>query len=67
MNLFPPLQSSQLLSELEEFAGQYSLGLSALKNLVKSILIVSSTLYKAIIHYIITKYTYAVYILIMHE
>lgn len=42
--LFHLSQSSQLLSELEEFASQFSLGLSALKNLVKSILIVSHTL-----------------------
>jgi hypothetical protein len=37
--LVAPEQSSQLLSELESFATQFSLGLAALKNLVKSILI----------------------------
>jgi hypothetical protein len=37
--LVSPEQSSQLLSELEGFATEHSLGLAALKNLVKSILI----------------------------
>lgn len=44
--LLPPphllLQSSHFLSQLEEFSSHYSLGLSALKNLVKSVLIISS-------------------------
>ena len=35
------LQSVQFLSQLEEFSSQYSLGLSALKNLVKTVLIIS--------------------------
>ena len=35
------LQSAQFLSQLEEFSSQYSLGLSALKNLVKTVLIIS--------------------------
>ena len=38
-----PLQSSHFLSQLEEFSSHYSLGLSALKNLVKSVLIISSS------------------------
>ena len=35
------LQSAQFLSQLEEFSSQYSLGLSALKNLIKTVLIIS--------------------------
>lgn len=37
--LVAPQQSAQFLSQLEEFASRHSLGLNALKNLVKSVLI----------------------------
>jgi len=43
----PPLQSSHFLSQLEEFSSQYSLGLNALKNLVKSVLIISYLLLRS--------------------
>ena len=51
MDFFSPhTQSAQFLSQLEEFSSQYSLGLSALKNLVKTVLIISLSM--AIKYYI---------------
>ena len=35
------LQSTQFVSQLEEFAGEFSLGGTALKNLVKTVLVIS--------------------------
>ena len=35
------LQSGQFVSQLEEFAGEHSLGINALKNVIKSFLIIS--------------------------
>jgi len=45
--LVAPQQSSHFLSQLEEFSSQYSLGLNALKNLVKSVLIISYLLLRS--------------------
>ena len=39
--VFYLLQSSYFISQLEDFAGQFSLGATALKNLVKTVLVIS--------------------------
>ena len=40
--MFPSLQSAHFVSQLEQFAASHSLGVNALKNVVKSYLIISS-------------------------
>ena len=41
--MFPSPQSAHFVSQLEQFASSHSLGVNALKNVVKSYLIISST------------------------